>query len=410
MRTIPQRFLALAVCAASAVGAHLSPVCFALSSGPQAQANAPGAASRRVGKIKAINGTVITLTQDSGPEINVIVEEVTRLRRIAPGEANVKNATPLEFKDLQVGDLIRVVGIASDDGKSIAAASIVALKAADVEAKRQQDMQDWQKRGVDGPATAVDGSAGTVTIKVRGKDVVIRSSNSTVILRYPADRWKFEDAQPGTFQQIHPGDQVRARGDRSADGSELAAEEIVSGVFPIVSGTVNSIDASSSTLHVHDLLSKKNVVIKITQDSQLHHLPPEMAQMFAMRLKARTAGAMTGGVAGAASSPGSATNSQAAPGGPPTGMAAGGNGGGSRSGGAPDLQRMLSHTPAASLADLHKGDAVIILSTEGTAGVGTAITLLSGVEPILQAAPGAAQAMMLAPWSLGGPAGDAGGP
>ena len=37
----------------------------------------------------------------------------------------------------------------------------------------------------------------------------------------------------------------------------------------------------------------------------------------------------------------------------------------------------------------------------------TAITLLSGVEPILQAAPSAGQAMMLAPWSLGGaPGGD----
>ena len=63
---------------------------------------------------------------------------------------------------------------------------------------------------------------------------------------------------------------------------------------------------------------------------------------------------------------------------------------------------MLSRMPASSLADLHKGDAVILVSTEGTAGVGTAIQLVSGVEPILQAAPNAGQAMMLAPWSLGG--------
>jgi hypothetical protein len=59
---------------------------------------------------------------------------------------------------------------------------------------------------------------------------------------------------------------------------------------------------------------------------------------------------------------------------------------------------------------LHKGDAVVILSTEGATGAGTAITLVSGVEPILQAAPNAGQAMMLAPWSLGAPSGDAGGP
>jgi len=53
-----------------------------------------------------------------------------------------------------------------------------------------------------------------------------------------------------------------------------------------------------------------------------------------------------------------------------------------------DLQRLISRAPAVSLTDLHKGDAVVILSTEGTAsGAGTAITLVSGVEPILQAAP-----------------------
>lgn len=73
---------------------------------------------------------------------------------------------------------------------------------------------------------------------------------------------------------------------------------------------------------------------------------------------------------------------------------------------------MLSRMPSATLADLNlqKGDAVIILATEGTAtSPHTAITLLSGVEPILQAAPNAGQAMMLTPWNLGGgaPGGDA---
>ncbi len=69
---------------------------------------------------------------------------------------------------------------------------------------------------------------------------------------------------------------------------------------------------------------------------------------------------------------------------------------------------MLGRMPAASLADLQKGDAVMMVSTEGTAlSGGTVITLLSGVEPILQAAPSAGQATMLTPWSLSAPAGDA---
>ena len=78
---------------------------------------------------------------------------------------------------------------------------------------------------------------------------------------------------------------------------------------------------------------------------------------------------------------------------------------GMRSGGAPDFQQMLSHMPTVTLNDLHKGDTVMIVATEGTPAVGaTAITLLSGVEPILQAAPSGSQAMMLSPWSLGAPA------
>jgi hypothetical protein len=64
--------------------------------------------------------------------------------------------------------------------------------------------------------------------------------------------------------------------------------------------------------------------------------------------------------------------------------------------------------PTVTIADLHKGDAVLIVATEGSGDGGTAVTLLSGVEPILQAAPSASQAMMLSPWSLGGaPGGDA---
>ena len=64
---------------------------------------------------------------------------------------------------------------------------------------------------------------------------------------------------------------------------------------------------------------------------------------------------------------------------------------------------MLEQTPAVTLDNLHKGDVVAILATEGTASTGgTIIKLFSGVEPILTAAPSASQAMMLTPWSLGG--------
>jgi hypothetical protein len=402
-----KRFLALAFCAASVVDVLWVPTCCAKSSSQATQeAAAPGAVGRRIGAVKAINGTTITLTPDSGSDVNVTVQPATRIVRIAPGEKDLKNATPIQLRDVQVGDRILVGGKLSDDNLSLVASSVVVMKRSDLQARDQQNLQDWQKRGVDGLASAVDASGGSVAISTRGKNLVIHTSTATVIRRYPPDSVKFEDAKPSSLQEVHPGDQVRARGDRSADGSELAADEIVSGTFRNFAGTINSVDASSSTLSVHDLLSKKNVLIKITPDSQLRKLPPEMAQMMAKRLK----GAASGAMPGASPSSTSTMNDQN---GRPTGSSGdpGGSGTGARSGGAPDLQRLINRAPATSLADLHKGDAVVILSTEGTASeAGTAIQLVSGVEPILQAAPNAGQAMMLAPWSLGAPSGDAGGP
>jgi hypothetical protein len=65
--------------------------------------------------------------------------------------------------------------------------------------------------------------------------------------------------------------------------------------------------------------------------------------------------------------------------------------------------------PPASLADLQKGDAVMIVATPETQETkGTVITLLGGVEPILEAN-GATS--LLSPWSLSSaPSGDAGPP
>jgi hypothetical protein len=406
MNAATKRLLVLAFCAAGGFSMTSGAL---LSAQPTQQAPAAGAVTRRIGVVKAINGGAITLTPDSGADVNITVQATTRILRIAPGEKDPKtNATPIQLQDIQVGDRILVTGKTSDDNLSVVASSIVAMKRSDLEAQHQRDLQDWQKRGIGGLVKAVDPAAGTVTISVRSKDVTIHSSKTTVIRRYAPDSAQFDEAKSSSLQEIHSGDQVTARGERSPDGSELAAEEIVSGSFPIITGTLNSVDASSATLSVHDLSSKKTVLIKITQDSQLHRVPAEMAQMFAMRLKGGTGGA----TAGAASSSGSANSGQAARReGSGSGMGAARNGASGHAGGAPDFQRLLDRTPATSLSDLNKGDAVIIVSTEGTAaGSGTAIKLYSGVEPILRAAPNAAQAMMLAPWSLGAPAADAGGP
>jgi hypothetical protein len=379
---------------------------------PLAQAQTGSApAAKPIGTIKALAGKMITLTSDAGPVFNVTVDDGTKIMRIEPGAKDLKNASPLQIGDLQVGDRILVLGKISDDGHSVAANSVIAMKKADVASKQERDQQEWQKNGVGGLVGDVDPNAGTITISAQSlagaHNVVIQASKSTIVRRYAADSVKFDDAKPSSLDQIKRGDQVRARGTRNADGSQLAADEIVSGAFRNIAGTVATVDPATNTLSINDLVTKKPVEVKITAESQLRKLSPQMAQAMAVRLKGGASGTGTAnstpdgsGAGQGAAAPGSAngTNGGAGNGAAP----AGGRGSGGRNA---DMQQLLSRVPAASLSDLQKGDAVMIVSTEGTAAGGvTAITLVAGVEPILQASPnGANQSMILPPWSLDAP-------
>ncbi len=383
------------------------------SSAAWGQADAPGAIAKRLGTVKAINGSALTLAPTSGPEVSVTVQPTARILRLAAGDKDLKNAIPLQVTDLHVGDMVRVRGTGSADGNSISALEVIVITQAAVAAVSDQMKEDWQKRGIGGPVESVNSASGSITLSIPAltgkKTVVVHTTKDTVVHRYAADSAKSEDAKPSSLGEIHPGDQLRARGNKNADGTEITAEEIYAGVFPQFAGTVKSVDASSGTLSIQDLATKKTVQVKIAPDSQLHKIPTEMAQMFAMRLK----GMMPPGTPGAVGPKPVGQGQQNGQAPSPAGSTWSGRGmaNGNHSGGSPDLQRVLSRMPTSTLADmnLQKGDAVIVLATEGTATTPrTAITLLSGVEPILQASPSAGQAMMLTPWSLGGgaPGGD----
>ncbi len=391
-----QQSLMARLCAAI-VALGLSSFLHAQNQESQPAAAADSQVTRTAGTIKSTQPDSLTLTPDVGGEVTAKLSSTTKILRVPPGERDLKNATPLQAQDLQPGDRVLVRGRASPDSHSIAALAIIVMKQADVSARQERDREDWQKRGVGGLVSAVDAGAGTITISSVGlggnHNVTIHTGKSTTARCYAPDSVKFDDARPASLDQIKPGDQLRARGTRNPDGSELRAEEIVFGTFRNIAGTVMAIDPASNSMTVQDAIGKVSVVVKISSDSQLKKLPAEMAQRIAMRLK----GANGEDSAQAAGSP-SAGNPQfsRAPGG-----MQGGNG-------PPDLQRFLARLPSSTLADLQKGDAVMIVSTQGgDPGTVTAITVLAGVDPILTAAPRRSAAMMLSPWTLGGATGEA---
>jgi Domain of unknown function (DUF5666) len=378
-----------------------------------------------LGTIKSISGNTLVLTSDAGVEMIVEVRDSTKIVRIAPGQKDLKDAQIIALTDLQVGDRILVRGKAADDNKTFSATSIIAMKKSDIAEKQSQERDEWQKSGVGGLVNNVDAAGGLISITTPSlrekKTVSVHVMKDTVLRRYAPGSIKFDDAKPAPLGEIRPGDQLRARGEKSADGSELAAQEIVSGSFRNISGTVSSLDNAQGTITVHDLATKKNVAVKITSESQLRKLPAPMAQRIAQRLNGSSG---TNGDQAGSNQARSATSGTAAPaakepaagsgqgpgdfGGRGRGMGAGAGGPG---GGAMDLQQMINRMPASTIADLQKGDAVMLVGTEAGENTVTAITLLAGVEPILQGSPNGGASSILSPWSLSGaPSGEAGTP
>jgi co-chaperonin GroES (HSP10) len=363
---------------------------------------AAGSAVKNVGVVKSIHEKNLVLKTDAGPEISVSVTDAARIVRMAAGQTDIKSAPAIPFAEIQVGDRMLLRGRSGANGE-IEATTIVVMKQADVAQKQQHDREDWQKRGTGGIVNAIDASAGTFTVSVTPtRSVLVKTSKDTIFLRYSPNSVKFADAQKGTIDQIKTGDQLRARGTRSADGKEIAAEEVISGTFRNIAGTISSIDAANNSITVKDILVKKSVVIKFNSDSQLRKLAPQMAQRLAFFLKSGAQAGQNGAPAGGQISASATPASGPGQGGGPSGRAAGG----------PDFQQMLSRIPSITLADLQKEEAVMVVATQGTTGNEvTAITLLGGVEPILTASPnGTSAAALFSGWNMGAPGGEGGGP
>lgn len=355
---------------------------------------APGAraqVTRYLGSITAISGDTLTVKSDAGDVHQVQVPATTALKRIAPGEKDLTKAEPLDFSSLAVGDRVLVTLDPNATSGTPQAARIIAIKQADVAQKQQAENAAWNQ-GVHGLVKSVDAATGVIVVTTRmgpiTKDVTVNTTATTVLERYAPGSVRFEEARPAPITAIHPGDQLSARGTKSADGTAFAADGVISGTFRSVPGTVISIDTAASTVTVKDLSTKKPVTVRIAADVELRRLDDTVATRIAVGLKGNAAGA---GGRGANGGGGQRSFSQ--------GGGAGGNGGGGRM----DLETILDRAPQIQLGALKKGDAVMIVATEDASGL-NAVKLLAGVEPLLEA-PQAAD--LLSSWSLSSGEGEA---
>jgi hypothetical protein len=355
------------------------------------------AAQRFLGTVTAINGDTLTVKTDAAEVRQVKVPASAVLKRIAPGQKDLSTAETIQLSDVATGDRVLVKLDPDAPGPPPQVAQLIAMKQMDVAQKQQKDQEAWQRNGVGGLVKSVDPAAGVVLLTSgagpTAKTVTVHIAKSTILKRYAPNSIRYADAQAAPLTAVQVGDQFRARGQKNADGTEITADEVAFGGFRNISGTVTSIDTAASTLTVKDLITKKPVTIHITPDVQMRRLPDMMSRMIAARLKGPA------GAAGEATMP-ARQQGGAAPAGQPGAQGAGA----SRRAGGGDMEQALDRAPAIQLGDLQKGEAVMLVSTQGASDV-TAIKLLAGVEPLLEAP--AASKNLLSSWSMGSGGADA---
>lgn len=312
-------------------------------------AQEPAGGQRVIGVITEKAGEAFKVRSDAGDVISVAVSWNTSFRKVAPGVTDLSKAAVITFADVSTGDRVLARGAFSQAGTTLAAGSIVVISRDDLAAKQQRETAAWQN-GIAGLVASVNVAAGEITVRVPSmmgdtQTVTVAASDKTIVRRYAPDSVRFADARTSTLLQIRAGDQLRARGEKSEDGSRITAEEIVTGSFRTLAATV--VSTAGTTLQVKELETGKSMTVRLAADSNLRRFP-EMP----LGMAGRGAGAASDG-----------------PGAPAMRR------------GAPNLAQMIDRMPSTTAADLKPGETIVVSSTRGASDSElTAITLLAGAE------------------------------
>ncbi len=225
------------------------------------------------GAITSLNveAKVLEVKPDNAPAIPVKLLPNTVVQRIAPGETNLANAVPMTPSDIHSGDRV-LVTMASNGADAL---RIVVIAANDIAKRDEADRQDWVRRGIGGIVSGKSGSQILLKLKTPRGDVqqTIAISEKTRFRRYSPDSVTFSDALPGKLDDVSVGDQIRARGEKSADGLRVDAEEVVFGTFLTKAGSVVSVDAARKEITAKELGTGKPLTIKLTADSAIKQMP-----------------------------------------------------------------------------------------------------------------------------------------
>lgn len=312
--------------------------------------------NRMLGEVMTIDAgsKQLSLRTADGKQVIVTVNASTLYSRVPPGEINLEKAVSISFEAIGVGDRVLARGKADEKQQSFAARMLIVMSKSEVAEKHERDRAAWLKRGIAGVITALDPEKKEITLRTgsgANSNAVITAAEGGTFRRYAPDSVKFRDAKLSSFAELKVGDQLRALGEKSADGTRYVAEEVVSGTFRTTGGKITAIDRATGEVKIIDAQTQKPLTVVVIQDSMLRRLSPELVKFLQQT--------------------GSRSSAPDASGGQP------GNQG--------DLQDRVEKSAVITLAELKPGDAILVSSITGADPSRiTAVLVASGVEEIVK--------------------------
>jgi len=307
--------------------------------------------------------------------IDAVLVSTTKFKKLPPNDLSLKAAVDSSLDELAEGDRVLLSGKVSEDRKSIVTTSVYLVKGSDLAEQQAKQRAEWQRRGISGKVKSVDSETGAIEVEMRGltgaaTTLKVSAKEDAKFLRYSPESPRYSDAMPSEIAEISAEDMIQALGDRSEDGTSFLAEEILTGSFQTVAGTIKSIDVEKNEITVTDLRSNEDVTIEIRPTSMMKKFPVEIAERLARFQTMMASGAAP--PAGARPAGGGQQRGQGRPGaGGPGGMRG-------------DINDMLMRFPNITLADLKEGEMIAVSSPKGKDPTrATAIRLLAGVEPFI---------------------------
>lgn len=300
------------------------------------------------GKISNINlgDNQITILTTDGKNIVVTFDKAVEFKQVPAGETTLRNATDITPAQINAGDNALVRGNRTSEN-NILARQIIIVTQADIIKKEAQKREEWKLRGIAGIVRKIDLGARKIFVQTKGANsrlIEVVPTDKTIFQRYETGAGSLNDFKPGNLEKIREGDQIRAIGDKSADGLQFVPEEVFSGSFRILTGKVLSVNPETGELRLSDLQDGKTVTAVVNSASNLRRLTEDSVKSEA-------------GSAAKGSAPETAT------------------------GGSINLTSLLEKSPKINIADIKIGETIVIASlSDAGAGRVIGITVVSGVE------------------------------